>query len=111
MYGIGNDTVYGNSESNYLSGGRGNDTLIGYEGNDDLRGGNDNDTLYGYEGNDALNGGGGSDVMEGGEGNDIYYVDSTGDTVTEDPSKGTDIVYSYITLTTPDNVENLIFYF
>ena len=58
FYGIGDDTVYGNSESNYLSGGRGNDTLIGYEGND------------------YLNGGNGIDVMEGGEGNDIYYVDS-----------------------------------
>ena len=69
-----------------------------------------NDTLYGYEGNDALNGGGGSDVMEGGEGNDVYYVDNSGDTVTEELSEGTDIVYSWVTLTTPDNVENLTLY-
>ena len=31
--------------------------------------------------------------MSGGDGNDSYYVDSSSDTVSEDPSKGTDIVF------------------
>ena len=37
--------------------------------------------------------------MSGGDGNDRYYVDSASDTVTEDPSQGTDIVF-LVTLTT-----------
>ena len=48
--------------------------------------------------------------MSGGDGNDRYYVDSSSDTVTEDPSKGTDIIFSLVTLTTPNNVENLTLY-
>ena len=48
--------------------------------------------------------------MEGGEGHDIYYVNTYSDTVTEETSQGTDTVYSYLTLTTPNNVENLTLY-
>ena len=42
-----------------------------------------NDTLNGGAGNDTLNGGIGADTMAGGAGNDTYYVDNTGDIVTE----------------------------
>jgi Ca2+-binding RTX toxin-like protein len=45
--------------------------------------------------------------MVGGAGNDVYYVDSTGDTVTESANSGTDTVLSSITHTLGSNVENL----
>ena len=48
--------------------------------------------------------------MEGGEGNDYYYVHTSSDTVTEEASQGTDTVFSLVTLTTPNNVENLTLY-
>src|SRR5205085_1867995 len=51
---------------------------------------------------------GGADQMVGGAGNDNYYVDNTGDTVTENPGQGNDAVYSSIGYTLPANVEALI---
>ncbi|MGO2679777.1 MAG: calcium-binding protein [Proteus vulgaris] len=51
---IGNDTIYGNQEDNYLDGGGGTDLLYGLEGND---------TLVLQEG-----------YAEGGEGNDSYII-------------------------------------
>ena len=63
-------------------------------GNDALYGRGGNDTLFGFDGNDVLNGGLGADKMAGGTGNDIYYVDSAGDTVTENPAEGTDTIYT-----------------
>ena len=61
----------------------GNDTLNGGAGNDTLNGGIGDDTMAGEAGNDTLNGGIGADTMAGGAGNDTYYVDNTGDIVTE----------------------------
>jgi serralysin len=43
--GLGDDTIFGNSASNYLAGGAGNDFLVGVDGNDTLFGGDGNDTL------------------------------------------------------------------
>ena len=45
--------------------------------------------------------------MTGGDGDDIYIVDNIGDTVTENSSEGTDIIYSSVTFTASNNVENL----
>ena len=45
--------------------------------------------------------------MQGGIGNDSYVVDNVGDVVTEAANEGTDLVYSSITYTLTDNVENL----
>ncbi|MCW9681151.1 calcium-binding protein, partial [Dolichospermum planctonicum UHCC 0167] len=44
---------------------------------------------------------------EGDEGNDTYYVDNTGDVVTEGSGPGNDSVFSTATYTLPTNVENL----
>ena len=64
-------------------------TKIGTGGNDVLTGGNDNDVLDGLAG---------ADTMSGGAGNDIYFVDQTGDVVTELLDKGTqDTIVSMIT--------------
>jgi Ca2+-binding RTX toxin-like protein len=57
---------------------------------------------------DMLDGGLGADAMAGGAGNDTYYVDNVGDTVTENASEGTDVVYSSVSFTLGANVEKMI---
>jgi serralysin len=63
--------------------------------------------LYGLGGNDILKGGAGDDVMAGGAGNDVYYVDSAGDSVTENAGEGIDTVDSSLSFTLGANVERL----
>ncbi|MFN9176465.1 MAG: beta strand repeat-containing protein [Synechocystis sp.] len=86
-------------------------TLIGDDDDDYLMGGTGNDTLQGLGGNDVLNGGPGADTMEGGDGSDAYYVDNSGDVVTDvvDSNPGEiDTVYTSITYTLPNTLENLV---
>ncbi|EGV38801.1 VWA domain-containing protein [Neisseria weaveri] len=85
-----------------------NNELRGNEANNELFGLNGNDRLFGGKGDDALYGGNGADHMEGGEGSDRYYVDHEADAVIEVADEGTDTVYSNITHTLADNVENLV---
>lgn len=75
----GNDTIWGNSNNDYIDGGDDNDYLYGWSGNDTLWGGNGNDSLdgasgndklYGESGNDTLLGVSGNDFLSGGDGND-----------------------------------------
>ena len=66
-----------------------------------------NNTLTGNSGNNVLNGGRGTDTMIGGIGNDSYYVDNVADSITENLNEGTDIVYSTISYTLGNNLENL----
>ena len=71
-----------------------------------------NDTLNGTSANDALNGGVGNDTMIGGKGNDTYYVNATGDVVTEAANAGTDTIISAIeiyTISALTNIENLTY--
>ncbi|MFM2282168.1 MAG: hypothetical protein RLZZ444_4399, partial [Pseudomonadota bacterium] len=71
------------------------------------------DTLLGGDGNDTLDGGGGADALAGGKGGDIYYIDNSGDTVTEispinDTSNDkTDTVYASVSFTLGNYIENL----
>jgi Ca2+-binding RTX toxin-like protein len=65
-----------------------------------------NNTLTGNSADNVLDGGAGTDTLIGGAGNDTYYV-STGDTVTEAASAGTDLVISDVTWTLGSNIENL----
>ncbi|MBI1173367.1 matrixin family metalloprotease [bacterium] len=93
--GGGNDTLYGNTASNILTGNGGNDFIYDYYGGNDtmyggtgddslyagtgadyLSGGDGNDAMYGYGSADAMYGGNGTDTMYGGDGND--YIDITG---------------------------------
>lgn len=84
-----NNNIIGNADNNYLSGGAGDDILEGYAGDD------------------GLDGGVGADDMRGDTGDDTYYVDDSGDVVTEYSGEGTDTVNSSITYTLGSNVENL----
>ncbi|HEY9691904.1 MAG TPA: calcium-binding protein [Oculatellaceae cyanobacterium] len=84
-----------------------NNSLTGNGAANNLNGGAGNDTLNGGVGNDTLNGGIGADSMVGGVGNDAYYVDNAGDTITENPNEGTDIVYSTTSYILFTNIENL----
>ncbi|MHB1076707.1 beta strand repeat-containing protein [Thiobacillus sp.] len=100
-------TLGANVENLYLIG----TAAINGTGNDNdnaLSGNSANNWLTSGAGNDTLVGGAGADTMIGGTGNDTYYVDNTGDVVTENANEGTDTVQSSITYTLGANVENLV---
>ena len=59
-------------------------------------------------GNDIFYGTAGADQWAGLQGNDTYYVNNVGDTITELPNQGWDIVYSTISYTLPVNVEAVV---
>jgi Ca2+-binding RTX toxin-like protein len=86
-----------------------NNIITGDELDNILDGGAGNDTISGLGGNDTLIGGTGIDTMIGGTGNDTYFVDESGDVVTEDSTVATEIdtVKSTITYSLGANVENL----
>jgi Ca2+-binding RTX toxin-like protein len=90
----------GNGLDNTVTGNAAANVLIGGAGNDILSGGGDDDTL---------NGGEGADQMSGGTGNDVYFVDNTGDQVSEDGNAGDlDMVKSSVTYVLGPNLEKLV---
>lgn len=99
--------IPGTPSDDTLYGSEGLDDITGLAGNDKLFGFGSNDILDGGDGNDLLDGGAGADTMTGGIGNDYYYVDDIGDLVVEGLSGGSDLVFSAIDYTLPDNVERL----
>jgi len=105
--GSGNDTLTGTSGADYIDANN-HPTNGNASDNDVLNGAGGNDILFGRGGNDSLDGGTGDDAMTGGTGDDIYYVDSTGDSVTESPGQGTDEVRtSTASYTLAADLENL----
>jgi len=98
---------HGNSLNNSISGNRANNHLWSSAGDDSLYGNVGNDALSGGSGNDYLDGGTGNDQMYGGTGNDRFVVNSTGDVVTEYANQGSDRVYSSISYSLGNNLENL----
>jgi len=63
------------------------------------------------QGNDAANvldGGAGADFLNGFGGDDTYYVDNSGDVVSEFAGGGTDTVYSSVSFVLGANVEKLV---
>ena len=90
------------------TGGSGNDLLVGNQVGNVLKGNGGDDGLDGGAGGDTLDGGTGADTMLGGTGDDLYFVDLSGDIVSELLAGGTDTVSSGISYTLGDNVENLV---
>ena len=78
----GNDSLWGYSTDDTLSGGLGDDYLSGQEGDDILIGGAGDDVLYGQSGDDFLDGGDGNDSLSGGDGADQLVGGSGRDTLT-----------------------------
>jgi hypothetical protein len=114
--GEGIDTVYFSSDAYTLLAnveklvltGTGSSWGGGNALNNVMTGNSGNNMLNGLDGDDVLNGAAGADTQIGGFGNDIYFVDNTGDVVTEAAGQGSDAVYSSITYTLADNVETLV---
>lgn len=133
-----NNTIYAGSGSNVLNGAAGNDTVsytyatLGVSINltiataqatsgsgsdtlidiENIAGSNYNDSLIGNSLNNALNGLAGADKMIGGNGSDIYYIDNSGDVISETNADATlggkDLVNSYLSAyTLGSNIENL----
>ncbi|MFZ3019434.1 MAG: VCBS domain-containing protein [Gallionella sp.] len=100
LVGAGAIAGAGNALDNVITGNAADNHLQGMDGND---------TLTGNAGNDTLDGGAGEDVMAGGTGNDAYIVDTLADTVTELAGQGTDTLYTDLTYTLGNSIENLTF--
>ena len=66
-----------------------------------------NNVLTGNAANNVLDGKAGADTLIGGLGDDRYYVDNTGDVVTEGSGNGDDYVYSRVDYTLSANIERL----
>ncbi len=104
------DWLEGLGGADVLNGLGGSDLLDGGAGADTLNGGDGDDVLIGGAGADTLNGNLGADDMQGGADNDTYFVDNSGDTVTELAAGGTDNVQSTLNAyALSANVENLTF--
>ena len=104
----GDDKIKGGGGHYHVYGKRGADVLIGGPGDDVLIGGQGTDVLYGSAGNDRLDGSSGRDEMSGNKGNDIYIIDNERDKVVEELNSGHDLIGTYISLTVPLCVEDVI---
>lgn len=77
-------------------------------GGDNIITGNDGvNLLFGLGGNDTIDGGRGADTMVGGAGDDTYYIDNAKDIILEEFGEGVDSVFSAVSYTLGDYVENV----
>lgn len=86
----------------------GNDTYDGLAGDDTALGGGGDDSIFGGAGDDCLLGNDGADTMDGGIGNDFFQVDNALDLVLEADGGGSDTVYTSVSFTMPNHVEQIV---
>lgn len=106
----GGDDLLNSSISIDLSAGFDNIERFALLGTDDLSmtGNASANTMFGNAGANRIDGGAGADTMSGFGGNDTYVIDDAGDSVTEDPGGGTDLVESSVSYVLPAFVDNLL---
>lgn len=97
----------GTGEKVIITGTDQDDVIHGTALAEDISGRAGDDKLYSGPGDDVLDGEAGNDAMYGCHGDDVYYVDSEGDKVIEFVNQGNDHVFSSISYTLPENVENV----
>ena len=108
IYNIENLTLTGTAAQG--TGNNLNNAINGNAQDNQLDGGSGSDILSGGDGNDALVGGSGSDSLVGGLGNDVYYVDNTGDRISESINQGSDTIQTTLAkYLLVSNVENLTY--
>jgi Ca2+-binding RTX toxin-like protein len=112
IYGTGSSSdslIFSNVEVYQITGSAFNDEILGGNYNDTLQGGGGDDFISGQAGNDILMGGIGNDTQIGGTGSDIYYLENSGDVISETSTAATDIdtVRSFISYTLGANLERL----
>jgi Ca2+-binding RTX toxin-like protein len=107
-YGAGDNLIDGGGGNDTIDGGAGNDILNGGDGNDILRAGSGNNTLDGGTGNDTLfSSATGIDALTGGSGDDVYEIHNSNDIISEKLGGGTDTVWTDVSYTLSENVENM----
>lgn len=82
--------AYGSIIENAV-GGDGNDTIVGSSYANNLYGGLGNDSISGGAGHDTLNGSTGNDTMQGGAGSDTFYVNGSGDRISDTSTAASDV--------------------
>ncbi len=97
--GGGNDSLFGNDESNGLFAGDGDDTV---------RAGGGHDAVQGVRGSDDLGGDGGRDFIEGGGGDDFLNGDGEGDLLFGDDVELETLTALFPTWVPPPDVQTLI---
>lgn len=108
---LGSGSVFTNWTANdtvRISGTAGGDTLYGSPTADSMTGDKGGDDLRGNDGNDTIDGGQDADTMWGGLGDDLFFVDATGDTITEMAQGGVDTVRSLVSFTLASEVDHLV---
>lgn len=91
--GNGNDTVFGGSASDTISGGNGSDRVASGAGDDLVMGGGGADSINAGAGDDVATGDAGPDRVKGGDGNDIVGGGDTSSRDHLDGGAGLDVLF------------------
>ncbi|MBQ0824216.1 right-handed parallel beta-helix repeat-containing protein [Microvirga sp. HBU67558] len=102
----GIDTVY--STVSYTLSAQVENLILQGSGNINGTGNSSKNVITGNSGNNILDGKGGEDLMTGGAGNDTYYVYNSKAVVAEYAGGGTDTIYTTVSYTLSQYVENLV---